>query len=92
MIYLEERHLKIVQNILSKYPYEFYAYGSRTKGTHRSTSDLDVCFMASIPFNIQSKIEEDFEESDLPFTVEVCDFNLMSKDFQNLIRFDLVPI
>jgi len=32
MIQLEKRHWKIIQQILSKYPYQFYAYGSRVKG------------------------------------------------------------
>jgi len=31
-IQLEDKHLKIVKDILSKYPYQFYAYGSRVKG------------------------------------------------------------
>ncbi len=92
MIYLEERHKKIVCDILKKYPYTFYIYGSRVKCTHRPTSDLDVCFMESIPFNIQAHIEEDFENSDLPFRVDLSDFNLMSKDFQNHIKKDLIVI
>lgn len=71
MFRLEPRHQKIVQQILSKYPYRFYAYGSRAKGTARKFSDLDVCFYEEIPWNILSHIEEDFEESDLPFKVEL---------------------
>ncbi len=92
MIHLEERYLEIVKNILDKYPYKFYIYGSRIKGTHRPTSDLDICFMDKIPLKIQGEIEERFDESDLPFIVEVCDFNLMSKEFQEIIKRDLTPI
>ena len=40
---------KILEQILSKYPYEFYAYGSRVKGTARKYSDLDLCFQEEIP-------------------------------------------
>ena len=89
MIQIEDRHLQIVKNILNKYPYVFYAYGSRAKQVARPNSDLDICFMDQIPFNIQSLIEEEFEESDLPFTVDLTDFNLMSVDFQNIIKNDL---
>jgi hypothetical protein len=32
MLQLEKRHRQIIQQILSKHPYNFYAYGSRTKG------------------------------------------------------------
>jgi predicted nucleotidyltransferase len=87
---MTEKHKLILMEILKKYPYTFYAYGSRTKGTHRPTSDLDICFMDSIPFAVQAHIEEDFEESDLPFRVDLSDFNLMSQEFQQHIKDDLV--
>jgi uncharacterized protein len=32
MLQLEKRHWKIIQQVLGKYPYKFYAYGSRVKG------------------------------------------------------------
>jgi predicted nucleotidyltransferase len=68
---LEARHHKIIQQILSKYPYQFYAYGSRAKGTARQLSDLDICYQADIPDAIAFQIEEEFKESDLPFMVEL---------------------
>jgi len=89
-IYVEQKHLKIILDILKKYPYTFYAYGSRTKGNVKPTSDLDICFVEPIHFDVQSHIEEDFEESDLPFRVEVCDYYLMQREFQELIKKDFV--
>ncbi len=90
MIHVKPKHKKIIFNILKKYPYTFYAYGSRVKGTHRPLSDLDICFIETIPIATQAYIEEDFVESDLPFQVDVSDFNLMKPDFQNRIKNDLV--
>jgi predicted nucleotidyltransferase len=92
MIYMEPRHWKIVEEILSKYPYTFYAFGSRTKGTQRRFSDLDLCFKDPILFNVQGHIDEDFEESDLPFKVDVLDWRYISSDFQKIIEKDLIPI
>jgi predicted nucleotidyltransferase len=92
MIYMDKRHLNIVQQILAKYPYTFYAFGSRTKGTQRPLSDLDICFKEDIPWNIRAHIDEDFEESDLPFTVDIIDWNTCSPDFQARIAKDLVRI
>ena len=92
MIYAKEHHLQIIRDILKKYPYTFYAYGSRVKGTHRILSDLDICFMEAIPFNVQAHLDEEFEESDVPFIVQVVDFHLMSPEFQQLIQNDLVLI
>jgi len=89
---MEPRHWKIVEEILSKYPYTFYAYGSRTKGTQRRFSDLDLCFKGPIPFNVQGHIDEDFEESNLPFIVTLLDWRYVSSDFQKIIEKDLTLI
>ena len=71
MLQLEEKDYQILQQILSKYPYQFYAYGSRVKGTARKFSDLDVCYQEEIPISVISQIREELEESDLPFMVEL---------------------
>jgi predicted nucleotidyltransferase len=71
MLQLEPRHYQIIQKILSKYPYQFYAYGSRVKGNARKLSDLDICYREDISDAIAFQIEEEFKESDLPFLVEL---------------------
>ncbi|CAG8666870.1 3187_t:CDS:2 [Ambispora leptoticha] len=71
MLQIETRHLEIIRSILSKYPYQFYAYGSRVKNRAKKYSDLDICFYGEIPWNVLSHLQEDLEESDLPFKVEV---------------------
>ena len=86
MIHMEKKHWKIVQSILSQYPYTFYAFGSRVKGTEKRFSELDLCFMEPIPGNVQAHIDEDFEESDLPFRVDVVDYNAISESFKAVIE------
>ena len=92
MLQIENKHWKIIQNILGKYPHKFYAYGSRVKGTAREHSDLDLCFQEKIPWNILGHIQEDFEESNLPFKVDLINWEWMNVDFQELIKKDLTPI
>ena len=92
MLQIENRHLEIINSILSKYPYTFYAYGSRTKGEAKKYSDLDLCYREEIPWNVLSHIQEDLEESDLPFKVDLVFWELMGSEFQKLIKDDLVPI
>jgi uncharacterized protein len=92
MICMEPRHLEIVKTILKKYPYTFYAFGSRVKNTHKQLSDLDICFMDNIPGNVLSHIREDFEESDLPFTVDIVDWNNCDEKFKSQIESELVVI
>jgi predicted nucleotidyltransferase len=66
MIQLKSNHLTTVIN-LSKYPYQFYAYGPRVKGTARDYSDLDLC----IKIMIIGTIQDDFENSNLPFKIDL---------------------
>lgn len=45
--------------------------GSRAKGTAGKLSDLDLCYQEEIPWNVLSHIREDFENSNLPFKVDL---------------------
>jgi predicted nucleotidyltransferase len=92
MIYMEERHWEIVENILKKYPYTFYAFGSRVKGTQKRFSDLDLCVKEPLPPGVWSHILEDFEESNLPFKVDVVQWAYTNSDFKNIIKNDLIPL
>ena len=71
MIDLEKKHQEIIHNILSKYLYKFYAYGSRVKGTARKLSDLDICYYDNVAGYEVEEIRELLEKSDLSFIVEI---------------------
>lgn len=88
-LHIEPHHLSIVLNILKKYPFTFYAFGSRVKGNPKKFSDLDLCFIENIPNNMQSHIDEDFDESDLPYKVDVINWNTCDESFKDIIRGDL---
>jgi len=92
MLQLEGKDYQVLKQILSKYPYKFYAYGSRTKGTSWKFSDLDLCYQEEIPREIIYQIKEELEESDLPFFVELVNWKHMRPAFQEMIKKDLVLI
>ncbi len=92
MIYMEERHEKILRDILKKYPFTFYLFGSRVRGDQKKFSDLDICFFEDIPWSIRGHIKEDFEESRLPYQVDLVDWNLCDESFKNAIRSEFVLI
>ncbi len=92
MIHLEEEYQKILIDILKRYPYSFSLYGSRAKGTQNKRSDIDICFFEPIPLAILSLIKEDLEESNLPYSVDLSNFNTMSSDFQNNIKKNLIVL
>lgn len=91
MIQLEKQDLLILKNILSKYPYKFYAYGSRVKGNHKKFSDLDLCIMDNIDYEVLLEIREALAESDMSIIVDLKRWNIdMNEDFRSLIKNDLI--
>jgi uncharacterized protein len=71
--------------------YDIQAYGSRVKGTHREFSDLDLCFMQEMPWEILDDLREKFTESNLPFFVTIVPWSKLNSEFQKLIQKDLLP-
>ena len=92
MIEIQEKYLKIIKSILGKYSYTFYVYGSRVKKKARKNSDLDLCYKENIPSKVISDIKEQFEESDIPFKVDIVSWKNMNTTFQKLIEKDLKPL
>jgi predicted nucleotidyltransferase len=92
MIQLEPRHLKMITDILAPYPYTFYVFGSRAKGTARKLSDLDLCYFDSIPLLVLAEIQEKCVESNLPFTVDFINWHRCKQPFQELIKNDLIKL
>jgi predicted nucleotidyltransferase len=92
MIDLPPHHLETVRAILSRHVphYEVRAFGSRVSGPAKNYSDLDLAVVAPGKLNADTvrHLKEAFEESDLPFRVDVLDWNETSPDFQKVIEKD----
>ena len=73
-------------------PYTFYAFGSRARENPWKFSDLDLLVKEPLPWQVRSQLEEDFEESDLPFEVDMVEWNRCDTDFQKQIEKDLEVI
>ena len=87
---MEKRHANIVEEILKPYPYAFYAFGSRVKGTSRKFSDLDLCYIVDIPFRDLRRITQEFEDSTLPFKVDIINYSRCTKSFQEHLKNELI--
>jgi predicted nucleotidyltransferase len=80
----------IIKDILAKYPYQFYAYGSRTKGTAKKYSDLDLCYLDNISRSEILNLNEELIESDLSFRVDLINLNKADLSFKKSIQKDLI--
>jgi predicted nucleotidyltransferase len=90
MIDAAPAHLRIVLDILEKYAPECEArvFGSRHTHTAKSYSDLDLVLIGRdrLDINQMGKIKEAFQESILPYRVDVLDWYAISPEFQKVIE------
>jgi predicted nucleotidyltransferase len=90
MIDVEDRHLETIKRILTQYAAgcEVLAFGSRVDGTSRPSSDLDLAIVGEEKLDRRNKmlLREAFEESDLPFRVDVIDYKAVSDAFRGIIQ------
>jgi predicted nucleotidyltransferase len=89
-IQLEPKHLTIVEEILKKYEINVFVFGSRAKNSAKPLSDLDLCLKNNYDKSTIRKIQDAFEESDLPFKVDIVVWSELSDSFKNHIESDLV--
>lgn len=88
---IEKRHLDIVNKILSKQKYNFFVFGSRITANAKRLSDLDLLYFEDIPEKVIGILEEEFEESDLPYKVDLVDYNSCDEEFKNRIAQNYIP-
>ena len=96
MIDVSHKEMELIQSILARHvpTCEVRAFGSRVNHTAKPYSDLDLAVAG--PENLGTPqlyaLKEAFEESDLPFRVDVSDWNSLSKEFQKVIQKNYVVI
>ena len=93
-IVISENERKIVKDVLSNVladDVKVYVFGSRVKGTLKEYADLDLALQGRelLPQPILDTLNIKFEESLLPYKVDVIDLNNIDTDFYNTIKQDL---
>lgn len=88
-------HKKMVESILKKYLHTHgfvWVFGSRAKNRAKKFSDLDLAIDMGepIPKTLLTNILFELEESDLPYKVDVIDWNHISDNFKKHIENDRV--
>lgn len=86
---IKEKDLKNLLSLLDKYlpNTSVWAFGSRVKFTSRPQSDLDlVAFIRPEQQNIINDLKDAFAESDLPFRVDILDWNAIPDNFKRNIE------
>ena len=84
-------HLEIVQDILREClpaGFRVWVFGSRAKWTTTDTSDLDLAVEGpdKLDYKAVTGLEIAFEESSLPYNVDVVDLNAVSPEFKRIVE------
>ncbi len=90
MIDLPPQDLKTIKLILAEHvpDREVRAFGSRVTGTARPHSDLDLVIVGTVklPQRLYYRLKEVFQESNLPFRVDILDWQRIAPEFRNIIE------
>ena len=93
---LRPDHWDIVRDILRRHipDRKVLAFGSRATWSAKHYSDLDIAVLGDqpLPLDVASALAESFEESDLPFKVDVVDWASTSESFRKVIEKDYVVL
>jgi len=81
--------LNAIKHILAEYAggCEVRMFGSRVNGTAGKHSDVDLAIICKDKLQRRTKtlLKEAFEESDLPFRVDIIEYNAVSDSFREII-------
>lgn len=94
---VEARWLSLVLGILGEHaprPCRVFAFGSRVKRRARRFSDLDLALDAGRRLTLREDavLADAFDESDLPWRVDVVDLAACSPEFRREVEGHAVPI
>ena len=95
MIDLEEKYIDFIKNTISSmiHNYKLYVFGSRAKNRAKKYSDIDLAIDSQeLTPQIKTKLEFTFENSTLPYEVDIINLNDIDNKFKDLILKDLIEI
>lgn len=96
---ISPQHLKHVTQTLNKFPQlhdtQIFLFGSRASHDHHhpySDIDLGIDGGKPLPASLISELETTFEDSDLPYVVEIIDFATVDDQFKSVALQHTIPI
>ena len=94
-LFIKPEHLKMLTDIFQNYcpKAEIWAYGSRINGTAHSGSDLDLVVKSFNDENVNLyKLKNLLNDSNIPFLIDINQFDKLPESFQKEILKDYVEI
>ena len=84
---------EIIFRFLDPHVYRAFIFGSRATNDGRKYSDIDIGIEGKpLSGSTLVKIQSAFEDSDLPFTVDVVDFTSVSDKFREVAKRQIITL
>lgn len=90
----EKKVKETILRFIDPNKYKAFIFGSRASGSAREFSDLDIGIKGEnpVPGNLIVELKGAFEESDLPFRVDVVDFSFIPDNFAQIASHNTIPL
>jgi len=87
MISASEQEKQTIRDILRKHVpnSEVRVFGSRHTGNNKNYSDMDMVITGNFNGDALSALRCEFEESRLPYRIDVLDYRLLSEEFRKVV-------
>lgn len=95
MIDLNPKYIEFIKNTVGSVlsDFELYIFGSRARGNAKEYSDIDIAIKsAELNNKTKSQLEFLFEDSTLPYEVDIINLGNISEQFKKVILDNLVKI
>ena len=84
---IKEKYLKKIRTIIEEFVgpnAEVLIFGSSLESDHFNDIDIGVVD-PKMELSVLGQIKEAFEESDIPYKIDVVDFNKVDEDFKKVV-------
>ncbi len=95
MIDLEDKYIDFIKHTIKSElkNFKLYIFGSRAKNNAKEYSDIDLAIDSpEFTEKVKMKLELVFENSTIPYEVDIINLNTISETFKNIIKDDLLEI
>lgn len=77
----------IVRRVVGTLPVRVFLFGSRALETSRASSDIDLALLPEgpIPEDLVARLRDEFEESTIPYPVDVVDLSQVDAAFREKV-------
>lgn len=90
MIDAKDEEIEFISKTIKKHisDCEIRVFGSRIKGKARRYSDIDIAIITNgkIEWSILGKIGDEFAESEIPYRIDIIDWNAIDESFRKIIE------